>query len=75
MWEGDTEPLESGNWDLIAPSPIPYRPDSQIPKEMTREDMDLVRRPNTSRPRFGGTEQDSTCSNCISPMAISCRAS
>ena len=42
MWEGDTEPLDSGNWDLIAPSPIPYRPDSQIPKEMNRADMDLV---------------------------------
>ena len=42
MWEGDSEPLDSGNWDLIAPSPIPYRPDSQIPKEMTRADMDLV---------------------------------
>lgn len=42
MWEGDTEPLESGNWDLIAPSPIPYRPDSQIPKEMNRADMEMV---------------------------------
>ena len=43
MWEGDTDPLEEGNWEIMAPSPIKYRPDSQVPKEMTREDMDRVR--------------------------------
>jgi anthraniloyl-CoA monooxygenase len=43
MWEGMDEPLESGNWDLIAPSPIPYLPVSQIPREMARADMDAVR--------------------------------
>jgi len=43
MWEGMDEPLGSGNWDLIAPSPLPYLPVSQIPREMTRADMDLVR--------------------------------
>ncbi|MGB7860498.1 MAG: bifunctional salicylyl-CoA 5-hydroxylase/oxidoreductase [Acidimicrobiia bacterium] len=43
MWEGDTDPLEEGNWELIAPSPVRYRPDSQVPREMTSEDMDLVR--------------------------------
>ncbi|HEX9099956.1 MAG TPA: bifunctional salicylyl-CoA 5-hydroxylase/oxidoreductase, partial [Candidatus Dormibacteraeota bacterium] len=43
MWEGMDEPLESGNWDLIAPSPLRYLPASQIPREMTRMDMDLVR--------------------------------
>src|SRR5207302_4115275 len=42
MWEGMDEPLEAGNWDLIAPSPLPYLPVSQIPREMTRGDMDLV---------------------------------
>jgi anthraniloyl-CoA monooxygenase len=43
MWEGMDEPLESGNWDLIAPSPLPYLPISQIPHEMTRADMQLVK--------------------------------
>jgi len=43
MWEGMDEPLESGNWDLIAPSPLPYLPVSQVPREMSRADMDLVR--------------------------------
>ncbi len=42
MWEGMDEPLESGNWDLLAPSPLPYMPVSQVPREMTPADMDLV---------------------------------
>jgi anthraniloyl-CoA monooxygenase len=43
MWEGMDEPLESGNWSLVAPSPLPYLPVSQVPREMTRGDMDSVR--------------------------------
>jgi anthraniloyl-CoA monooxygenase len=43
MWEGDSDPLDEGNWEIMAPSPIRYRPDSQIPREMTRADMDRVR--------------------------------
>src|SRR5438132_867684 len=42
MWEGMDEPLESGNWDLIAPSPLPYLPVSQVPREMSRADMDFA---------------------------------
>jgi anthraniloyl-CoA monooxygenase len=41
-WEGDNEPLPSGNWPILAPSAIPYHPHSQVPKEMTRADMDAV---------------------------------
>jgi anthraniloyl-CoA monooxygenase len=40
MWEGDNEPLPGGNWPIIAPSPLPYYPHSQTPREMTRADMD-----------------------------------
>ncbi|GAC1684718.1 MAG: bifunctional salicylyl-CoA 5-hydroxylase/oxidoreductase [Candidatus Dormibacteraceae bacterium] len=43
MWEGMDEPLPSGNWELIAPSPLPYLPVSQTPREMNRDDMDDVR--------------------------------
>src|SRR4051795_6915508 len=44
LWEGDHLPLEEGNWPLIAPSPLPYFPGvSQVPREMTRADMDAVR--------------------------------
>jgi len=42
LWEGMDEPLDEGNWELIAPSPIPYKPASQTPRPMTREDMDRV---------------------------------
>ena len=39
-WEGDNRPLEAGGWPIVAPSPIPYYPDSAVPREMTRGDMD-----------------------------------
>jgi anthraniloyl-CoA monooxygenase len=42
MWEGIDQPLESGNWPLVSASPIPYFPHSQVPREMTRADMDRV---------------------------------
>jgi anthraniloyl-CoA monooxygenase len=43
MWEGMDEPLPSGNWELLAPSPLPYLPVSQVPREMNRKDMEMVR--------------------------------
>jgi anthraniloyl-CoA monooxygenase len=43
MWEGIDEPLPQGNWPLLSASALPYFPHSQVPGEMTREDMDLVR--------------------------------
>ena len=43
MWEGMDQPLERDNWDLIAPSPLPYLEESQTPREMTRSDMDAIR--------------------------------
>jgi anthraniloyl-CoA monooxygenase len=42
MWEGDNEPLEEGAWPIMAASPIPYLPHSQVPREMHRGDMDEV---------------------------------
>ena len=42
LWEGEDEPLPDGNWPLIAPSPLPYRSHNQVPREMTRTDMDQV---------------------------------
>ncbi|HEY1153221.1 MAG TPA: FAD-dependent monooxygenase, partial [Pseudolabrys sp.] len=43
MWEGIDEPLEHGAWPIISASPIPYYPNSQVPREATRTDMDKVR--------------------------------
>jgi len=42
MWDGIDQPLETGGWPIIGPSPIPYLPNSQVPREMTRADMDEV---------------------------------
>jgi anthraniloyl-CoA monooxygenase len=42
MWEGIDEPLLEGNWPVMGPSPIPYSDGNQVPREMTREDMDTV---------------------------------
>jgi anthraniloyl-CoA monooxygenase len=42
-WERPDYPLASRNWELVAPSPLPYLPQSQTPREMTRADMDRIR--------------------------------
>jgi len=42
MWDGIDEPLPQGNWPIVAPSPIPYFTHSQVPREMTRTDMDAT---------------------------------
>ena len=44
MWEGIDEPLESGAWPIVSASPLPYFPNSQVPREMTRADMDKIAR-------------------------------
>jgi anthraniloyl-CoA monooxygenase len=36
------QPLPEGAWPLISASPVPYYPNSQVPREMTRADMDRV---------------------------------
>src|SRR3989442_15843655 len=39
-WDGMDEPLPQDNWQIIAASPIPYFPHSQVPRAMDRQDMD-----------------------------------
>ena len=41
-WEGIDEPLSNGAWPLISASPIPYLAHSQVPREMTRAEMERV---------------------------------
>jgi len=43
MWEGIDRPLETGAWDICSASPIPYFPDSQVPREASRADMDVIK--------------------------------
>ena len=42
MWEGDNRPLPAGNWEVVAPSPVPYDRGMQTPREMSRRDMELI---------------------------------
>src|SRR5258706_3252652 len=42
-WEDADAPLAENNWQVIGPSPIAWSPRNQVPREMTRADMDTVR--------------------------------
>lgn len=42
-WEEMDAPLKSGNWPLISASALAWSPNNAVPREMTRQDMDLVR--------------------------------
>jgi anthraniloyl-CoA monooxygenase len=41
-WEEMDAPLPAGNWELTAPSPVPWSPKNQVPREMAHADMDRV---------------------------------
>ncbi len=44
MWDGIDEPLDTGNWPLVAASPIPYAQGvSQVPHALDRAGLDAVR--------------------------------
>ncbi|MEU2283721.1 bifunctional salicylyl-CoA 5-hydroxylase/oxidoreductase [Streptomyces sp. NPDC013178] len=43
MWEGMDEPLSDGNWPLVAASPLPYKPGSQTPRELSRAQLTDLR--------------------------------
>ncbi|MEV5043747.1 bifunctional salicylyl-CoA 5-hydroxylase/oxidoreductase [Streptomyces griseoincarnatus] len=43
MWEGMDEPLDDDNWPLVAPSPLPYKPGSQTPRELSRAQLTDLR--------------------------------
>ena len=42
-WEEADAPLPEGNWPVIGPSAVAWSPRNQVPREMTRADMDAVR--------------------------------
>jgi anthraniloyl-CoA monooxygenase len=43
MWDGIDRPLGEGGWDVFSASPLPYFPDSQVPRELDRAGMDAKR--------------------------------
>ena len=42
-WQEMDRPLKRDNWPIVAPSPVAYADGNQVPKEMTRADMDRIR--------------------------------
>jgi anthraniloyl-CoA monooxygenase len=42
-WEGNDVPLPDGNWPVLSASNVPWSKDNQIPRAMTRSNMDQVR--------------------------------
>lgn len=43
MWDGIDRPLDEGGWEVFSASPLPYFPDSQVPRELDRAGMNTVR--------------------------------
>jgi anthraniloyl-CoA monooxygenase len=43
MWDGIDRPLDEGGWEVFSASPLPYFPDSQVPRELDRAGMDAVK--------------------------------
>ncbi|MCO1577406.1 bifunctional salicylyl-CoA 5-hydroxylase/oxidoreductase [Crossiella sp. SN42] len=43
MWEGMDQPLPEGNWPVCGPSALPYAPGNQVPRELDRAELMLIR--------------------------------
>ncbi len=52
-WEGDNVPLTESNWPVMAASDVPWSPVNQVPRPMTRADMDMVRDQFVAAVRMG----------------------
>jgi anthraniloyl-CoA monooxygenase len=56
MWEGIDEPLEDGNWEVVAPSPLPYDPAvNQVPRELSSAEMERIKAEFVQTARLGET--------------------
>ncbi|HUQ60909.1 bifunctional salicylyl-CoA 5-hydroxylase/oxidoreductase [Lentzea sp.] len=53
MWEGMDEPLDSGGWDVVGPSALPYGPGSAVPVELDRAALDRITAEFTAAARRG----------------------
>ena len=41
-WEGIDQPLDEGNWEVVAPSPLRHAPFMHLPRELNRKDMNKI---------------------------------
>ena len=42
MWEGMDDPLPAGNWPVVGPSAVPYRPVNQVPRALSVAEMAAI---------------------------------
>ncbi|MFL6764478.1 MAG: bifunctional salicylyl-CoA 5-hydroxylase/oxidoreductase, partial [Sphingomicrobium sp.] len=52
-WEGNDVPLDEDNWPVMAASDVAWSPVNQVPRPMTRADMDMVRDQFVAAVRMG----------------------
>ena len=52
-WEEDNAPLPEGNWPVMAASDVAWSPANQVPRPMSRADMDQVRDQFVAAVRMG----------------------
>jgi anthraniloyl-CoA monooxygenase len=54
MWEGIDQPLEADNWEVVAPSPLPYQPGvNQVPRELDEEQLVSIKEQFVESARLG----------------------
>ena len=55
MWEGIDQPLQAGNWEVCAPSPIPYAEGvNQVPRELSLAEMEQIKYQFVAAAEAGG---------------------
>ncbi|HEX7879404.1 MAG TPA: FAD-dependent monooxygenase, partial [Candidatus Eisenbacteria bacterium] len=53
MWVDMDGPLPDGNWPVVGPSALAYKPGMQVPAEITRAQMDTIRDEFVAAVRYG----------------------
>jgi len=54
MWDGIDQPLDEGNWEVVAPSPLPYDPAvNQVPRELAHAELARLREEFVDAARLG----------------------
>ena len=54
MWEGIDQPLDEGNWEVVAPSPLAYLPEvNQVPRELDRAELAAIKEEFVTAARNG----------------------
>jgi anthraniloyl-CoA monooxygenase len=55
MWEGIDQPLPEGNWEVVAPSALPYKQGvNQVPRELAHADLEEIKQQFADAARHAG---------------------